>query len=310
MNSIKECKGQIKSKLDILDIKSNFIIKIIFSYMQRNKQLEIIRYNKKAQNRFDLSLNDFKDYNQLYSSIKIELKLTDNEKNKYRKFINISQSNKKYIHVYFDNSHKEINRNQLKRNEKVKTVQIVIDHQIKSLKDLFSYCDSINSICFKKFTRINITDMSFMFYECLLLEDINLSIFNTNNVTNMRFMFYGCLSLKELNLSNFDTQYVTNMNFMFNECSMLNELNLSNFKTNNAKSMRFMFNGCSALKELNIENFDTNNVTNMSNMFSGCFLLKELNISNFNTNSVTNKNKMFFECSNELKKKIKELIKN
>ena len=71
MNSIKECKGQIKSKLDILDIKSDFIIKIIFSYIQRNKQLEIIRYNKKAQNRFDLSLNDFKDYNQLYSSIKI-----------------------------------------------------------------------------------------------------------------------------------------------------------------------------------------------------------------------------------------------
>ena len=336
MNSIKECKGQIKSKLDILDIKSNFIIKIIFSYMQRNKQLEIIRYNKKAQNRFDLSLNDFKEYSQLYSTIKIELKLTDNEKNKYRKFINISQSNKKYIHVYFDNSHKEINRNQLKRNEKVKTVQIVIDHQIKSLKDLFSYCDSINSICFKKFTRINITDMSFMFYECLLLEDINLSIFNTNNVTNMRFMFYGCSSLKELNLSsfntnnvtdmssmfsgcsslkelnltNFDTLNVTNMNFMFNECSMLNELNLSNFKTNYAKSMRFMFNGCSALKELNIENFDTNNVTNMSNMFSGCSSLKELNISYFNTNSVTNKNKMLFECSDELKKKINELIKN
>ena len=45
-------------------------------------------------------------------------------------------------------------------------------------------------------------------------------------------------------------------------------------------------------------------------MFCGCTSLKELNISNFNINSATNKNKMLFECSDELKKKIKELIKN
>ena len=69
----------------------------------------------------------------------------------------------------------------------------------------------MNSIFFKKFYRNNITDMSYMFYECSSLKELNLSNFNTNNVTNMCHMFFGCSILKELNLSNFNTNKVTNM---------------------------------------------------------------------------------------------------
>ena len=47
----------------------------------------------------------------------------------------------------------------------------------------------------------------------------------------------------------------------------------------------------------------------MSYMFSFCSSLKELNLSNFNTNNVTNMRYMFYECSDELKNKIKEQIK-
>ena len=69
-----------------------------------------------------------------------------------------------------------------------------------------------------------------------------------------------------------------------------------------------MFFGCSSLKELNLNNFNTNNVTDMSCMFIGCSSLKELNLSNFNVNA--NIYSMFFQCSEELKKKIKEGNKN
>ena len=333
--SIKEKLGQEKSKVDLLKITSEYIIKRILSHIKKNIPLNVFKYNKKIQKRLSLSLNDYKEYSQLYSSIEIELNLSDDEKNKYSKFINIPKEKNKYVHIYFDNSYKEINRNYLKKNEKVNTVKIIIDHQIKSFKELFSYCDSVDSINFKKFYRINITDMSFMFYECPLLKRITFSNFNTQNVVDMRFMFYLCSSLNELNLikfntnnvtdmssmfsgcsslknlyiSNFNTQNVTLMNFMFNDCSSLNELNLSNFNTNKVTSMRFMFNGCSSLKELNLSNFNTQNVTNMSNMFSGCSSLKELNISNFNTINVENNNKMFFGCSDELKKKIKTYLK-
>ena len=256
-----EKSGQTNSKVDLL--KSEHIIKRILSYIKKNISLDVFKYNKKIQNRLNLSLNDYKEYNQLYSSIEIELKLSDDEKNKYNKFINILKENKKYFHIYFDNSNKEINRNHLTKNEKVKTVKIIIDHQIKSFKELFSYCDSVNSINFKKFYRINITDMSFMFYECLLLKEINFSNFNTQNVANMRFMFYGCSSLKELNLTKFNTNNVTDMSSMFSGCTTLKELNISNFDTNNVINMNFMFNGCSALNDLNISNFKTNKVTSM-----------------------------------------------
>ena len=45
-------------------------------------------------------------------------------------------------------------------------------------------------------------------------------------------------------------------------------------------------------------------------MFSGCSSLKELNLSNFNTNNVTDMTDMFYECSYELKYKIKKQYKS
>ena len=59
-----------------------------------------------------------------------------------------------------------------------------------------------------------------MFFGCESLKKLDLSKFNTSNVTNMSFMFYECSSLKELiNISNFDTTNVSNMHAMFSCCS-------------------------------------------------------------------------------------------
>lgn len=46
----------------------------------------------------------------------------------------------------------------------------------------------------------NMTDASFMFYECDNLIDIDVSNFDTSQVTEMRSMFDGCESLKKLDL--------------------------------------------------------------------------------------------------------------
>ena len=48
----------------------------------------------------------------------------------------------------------------------------------------------------------------------------------------------------------------------------------------------------------------------MEYMFFGCSSLKELNLSNFNTNNVTDMRGMFYECSEQLKNKIKSEYKN
>ena len=212
MNSRNISTDEQKNEFE--NLKSDFIFKKIISFMERNKSLSIMKYNKKLQKRLNISINEYKEY----SEIEIELKLADG---KYDEFINILDEEKEYYHIYFDNSNKEVKRNYLEENEKVKMIKIIMDYQVKSFKDLFYYCNCIDSIFFKKFYRNNITNMSWMFYKCSSLKKLNLSNFNTNYVTNMSEMLSGCSSLKELNLYNFNTNNVTNMSWMFYKCSSL-----------------------------------------------------------------------------------------
>ena len=190
--SKEEKLKQIKSKIDFKNIKSDYFFIKIFDIKKKIKTLKIMKYNKELQKRSNISINDYKEYSQLYSSIEIELKLDDNKHSGQNKFINISEEEKEYYHIYFDNSNEEIKRNYLKEKEKVNTIKIIINYQVKSFKELFNNCEHINSLFFKKFYRINITDMSYMFYGCSSLKELNLSNFNTNNVKDMRCMFKGC----------------------------------------------------------------------------------------------------------------------
>ena len=152
------------------------------NFIKKNKLLNITKYNKKFQKRLNININNYKEYSQLYTTIEIELKITNN---RYGKFINIPENQNEYYHIYFDNSKEEIKRNYLEDNEKVRMIKIVINYQVKSFKELFKFCKCIYSIFFKQFYRNNLTDMSSMFSNCLSLKELNLSNFNTDNVTNI-----------------------------------------------------------------------------------------------------------------------------
>ena len=275
------------------EIKSDYFVQIIFNIIKKNKSLDIMKYNKKLQNRLNLTIDDYIKFSQLCSSIKIELKLINN---KYGTFINIPDREKKYYHIYFGDSKEEIKRNYLYENEKVNNIQIIVDYQVNSFKELFKNLHNINSIYFKAFFRNNIKDMSYMF-SCCSVKELNISNFITDNVNDMNYMFGGCSKLKELDISKFNTKNVSNMSQMFIHCGLLKNLNLSNFNTNKVNNMSAMFYGCSSLKNLNLYNFDTINVNNMSDMFYGCLSLNELNITNFNTKNVLKMNNMFYGCS-------------
>ena len=220
--------NQIKSDIIFSKIKSDFFLRKLFDFMKRNNSLKIMKYNKKLQKRLNLSIKDFKEGSELYSSIEIEIKPTKNKNN--HRFINRYDDELEYYHIYFDDKKEEIKTNDLTRKDKVNKIKIVIDYQVESFKELFADCYRIESIHFKKFHRININDMGLMFYRCSTLKEINFSNFNTKNVTNMKSMFYECSSLKELNLSNFNTNKVINMCGMFEECLSLKKVNVSNFK--------------------------------------------------------------------------------
>lgn len=103
--------------------------------------------------------------------------------------------------------------------------------------------------CISLFTR----------FENLIL--LNFSNFDTCNVTDMSYMFYNCVSLTTLDLSNFDTGNVTDMSYMFNNCRALITLDLSNFDTRSVTSSSDMYYNCSVLTEIIVgENYTLDNL--------------------------------------------------
>ena len=94
-----------------------------------------------------MSINDYKQYTELYSPIEIELEVAGNL---FQQFIQTTAIGD-YYHIYFDNSNEEIYKNFLKENDYVKKIKIIIDYQVRSFYGLFSNCKDITSIVFKNF---------------------------------------------------------------------------------------------------------------------------------------------------------------
>ena len=267
----KENEGA-KPNPPIESLKNDFFLQKLYDITPKKKKLEIVKYNKKVQNRLNLGIKDYKEYSETYSSIEIEIILA---KGKDDIFLNIDENDDLYYHIYFNDNKEEIKNKDRKEHyrkeygetkheyyiteeDKITKIKIILDYQVKSFQRLFSDCKCIESINFKKFYRNNITDMGNMFAGCSSLKELNLNNFNTNNVTDMSCMFFGCSSLKELNLNNFNTNNVTNMRAMFSGCSSLKELNLNNFNTNNVTNMSYMFRGCSDDLKMKIKSENKN----------------------------------------------------
>ena len=144
--------------------------------------------------------------------------------------------------------------------------------------------------------KIDITNMSFMFYDCYKITNIDFTYFETKNATNMSYMFHGC-GVESLDLSSFDTKNVTNMSHMFCMCGITN-LNLSSFDTKNVTNMSSMFYECRDLRSINLSSFDTKNVTDMSYMFCLCGGLQIIDLSSFEDENLTDNTAMFDYCPN------------
>ena len=168
--------------------------------------------------------------------------------------------------------------------------------EVTDMSYMFWNCKNLSSLDLTNFNTTKVENMFGMFCFCEKLSSLVLSNFNTANVTDMSNMFSYCINLSSLDIPNFNTAKVTDMSYMFNMCQKLTELNLSNFKTEKVKNMKYMFSYCNMLEKLNLSNFNTAEVTNMSGMFCGCYKLPSLNLSNFNTAKVTNMSQMFYTC--------------
>ena len=163
---------QIKLSNIFKDIKSRLILQKIFKHLVEKKLLYIVKYNKNIKSKININIKDYKNY---YEKIEIEIIPVSNE---YGKFINIKKEDEKYYHIYFDDNKEEIQRNYLDKNDNVSKIKIIIDYQIKSFEELFEVCECIEYLCFKKFYRNNVTNMSCMFDGCSKLKELNLNNFN------------------------------------------------------------------------------------------------------------------------------------
>ena len=141
-NIRKDGFKQNKSKNILNNLKSNYFLKILLDNLPKNKSFKIIKYNKKFQNRLNLSIKDYKEYSE-HSPIELELIPI---KNKLGIFINIPSKEEEFFHIYFDDRKEEINRNHLNEKDKIKTIQIKIDYQIISFQNLFKQCKCIETI--------------------------------------------------------------------------------------------------------------------------------------------------------------------
>ena len=123
--------NKIESKDIFKNLKNDYFLQILFNHLLKKKSLDIIKYNKNIKDRINISIKDYKEYSEIYSSIGIEIKPANNQ---FRVFINFDGENEKYIHIYFNDNKEEIKRNYLYENEQIKAIKIIIDYQIKSLK--------------------------------------------------------------------------------------------------------------------------------------------------------------------------------
>ena len=108
------------------NIKSKYILKRIFEYLQQKNLLEIIKYNKELQKELNIDINDYKT--------QIEIEIIPLE-NKFNTFINFYYDINFY-HIYFNDNKEEIKRNYYNKGDKVEKIKIILDYEIKSFYEL------------------------------------------------------------------------------------------------------------------------------------------------------------------------------
>ena len=88
ISNLKKIIKPIKKEGNLEDIKSKYILIYIFDTLRKNRWLDIIKYNKKLQNKLELDINSYKEYHDIYSEIELEIIPV---KKKSGKFIDIAK---------------------------------------------------------------------------------------------------------------------------------------------------------------------------------------------------------------------------
>lgn len=110
------------------------------------------------------------------------------------------------------------------------------DYVVTEFDDFsYRYTESKNIVIDVLVDTSEVTNMGYMFYNCVSLKYI--STFNTSNVTDMTNMFYGCSKLTTI--PQLDTSKVIDMGYMFYGCNKL--VSIPSLDCQNVESMNSFF---------------------------------------------------------------------
>ena len=178
-----------------------------------------------------------------------------------------------------------------------KIIKVVFDQSFKDYRPTscaywFYRCGQLSKIIGMRdyLNTSEVTDMKYMFSDCVNLTSLDVSGFKTDKVTDMSRMFYKCYNLTILDVSGFKTDKVTDMSDMFYRCQTLTSLDVSSFTTDKVTDMSYLFSYCDNLKTIYGGTWNTENVefSKDKNMFENCVSLVGGKGTKFN-NSYTNK---------------------
>jgi len=214
------------------------------------------------------------------------------------KFVN---NNKDKIELIINGEKNElISRYELKEGEN--KIEIIIKNKITNLEYMFYECISLNNIEELKFLDTKeINNFSNMFGWCESLSDIKgLENWNVSKGNNFSGMFYECYTLSDIKgLENWNVSNGNNFSDMFSGCESLSNIKgLGNWNVSNGNNFSGMFNRCKSLSDIKgLKNWNVSNGNDFSYMFSGCKSLSDIKVlENWNISNGNNFSYMFYDC--------------
>ena len=307
IDKLNEAKKDIKEEILNKDIINKVIENLkkiyeignnlIYNYTLKNKNYQLLmnfinvnKYNEAIIKDIDNILNE----NNIEKKVKLIKEMHDKMEKKEEIF------NLKYK-IGEEDRVRIFGEKFVKKNKA--NFKIMINNKLTGLKSFLNKKDLKveNGEFAIKLKKINdVSDLSYMFYDCSALLFPEISDLNTKNVTDMSFMFSQCESLTSLpDISKWDIQSLNNMRYMFDQCSSLTiPPGIPKWKTHNVCDISGLFKGCKNLKSLtDISNWDISKVKNISCIFQGCTELLSLpDISHWDTGNVEDMNSIFDKC--------------
>ena len=160
-------------------------------------------------------------------------------------------------------------------------------------------CSNMKSKRLKVWVRdiSKITDMSYMFNECIELEELDISgLSGENKVMDMSYMFNACIELERLDMDGLYTGRVKNASNMFRMCNKLEYIDTSIYKGSELEDIDSMFDKCTRLSSIDVSNINTSKVKSMYNVFNNCKSLRGIDLSSWDMGLVEDMSYIFNSC--------------